>query len=97
MAGTPRFKVYAADGEYRAAFKYPEDAAALIAMLGDGSTIRDGHDRRDIAWNEGREAQPASESYDYVEQVVRERTSPEAIAARMVADRDRREAERGRG
>ena len=34
MASAPPFKVYTADGEYVASFKYPEDAAALVALRG---------------------------------------------------------------
>lgn len=72
MAASPRWKVYSADIEYRAACKYVEDAAALVAMLGDGATIRAGHRR--IVWTEGQEAQPAAESYDFVYSVVHKRT-----------------------
>ena len=71
MAGAPRFKVYNASGEYVAATKFAEDAAALLAgCYGDGATIRDGHRKRDVVWAEGEESQPAGESYDYVAEVV---------------------------
>jgi hypothetical protein len=69
MAASPRFKVYSASGEYIAACKFPEAAAAIIAAIGyDGWTIRDGHRR--IVWLEGTETQSASESYDNVAYVV---------------------------
>lgn len=42
MAASPDFKVYHRN-EYRAACKYVEDAAALVAVLGDGAQIRYGH------------------------------------------------------
>lgn len=64
MASTPRFKVYDADNVYQAACKHPEEAAALVALLGPGSSIRDGHTKADIVWLEGEEASPAGDSYD---------------------------------
>ena len=66
MANAPRFKVYTPDGEYVASCKHAEDAAALVALYGDGATIRAGHSRRDILWHEGFQGQPAAESYDFV-------------------------------
>lgn len=76
MAASPRWKVYL-DGEYRASCRYPEDAAMLVACLGDGAQIRDGHAARSIVWNEGAEEQPAGESYDYVAAMVWHRTGAE--------------------
>lgn len=73
MAATPRYKVYTAGGEYVAACKYPEDAAAILAMRGDGATIRDGHAKSDIVWTEGVDGQ-AGESYDQVAESVYTRT-----------------------
>jgi hypothetical protein len=63
MAASPDWKVYLGS-EYRAAFKYAEDAAALLALLGTGATLRHGH--RTIVWREGEEEHPAAESYDAV-------------------------------
>lgn len=37
MAGSPRFKVYSASGEYVASCKYPDIAAAVVSLLGAGS------------------------------------------------------------
>ena len=77
MASSPRYKVYvlrtvAGDGsgaveEYVASCKYAEDAAALVAVLGEGATIRFGHGP--VLWAEGREDQSAGESYDHVREV----------------------------
>lgn len=67
-------KIYNATGNYIASCVHPEDAAALIALHGNGSTIRNGHARKNALWVEGSEVQPAGESYDYVAQVVAERT-----------------------
>jgi hypothetical protein len=73
MAGTPKFKIFNPSGEYVAACKYPEDAAALVDLYGAGSTIRDGHSKADVVWTEGKETQPASESYDFVGTTVEDR------------------------
>lgn len=70
MAASPALKVYMG-AEYRASCKYPEDAAALVAFLGAGSTIRLGHTLK--AWREGHEDQSASESYDYVAETIARR------------------------
>jgi hypothetical protein len=66
MACSPRFKVFNAGGDYRAAFKDLSEAAAFVAILGAGAEIRAGHARRTVLWREGSEQHPASESYDNV-------------------------------
>ena len=67
MAGSPDWKIYTREGEYIASAKYPEDAAAIVAMRGEGTTIRYGHNKRDIVWTEGQGADgEAGESYDAV-------------------------------
>jgi hypothetical protein len=43
MANSPRWKVYDHTGQYIASTKFIEDAAAVVALRGDGSQIRDGH------------------------------------------------------
>lgn len=90
MAGSPNFKVYF-QKEYIAACKHVEDAAALVAFRGVGSTIRFGHRVSDIVWTEGSESQDAHESYDHVAELVQKR-----IATRYAAARESRriEAER---
>jgi hypothetical protein len=70
MASAPQFKVYKGK-EYIAACKYAEDAAVLVAASPDEMTIRHGHTW--IVWTEGKEAQPASESYDFVANTVNAR------------------------
>lgn len=79
MAGTPVFKVYDAQGVYQAACKEIEAAAALMTFYGEGATIRNGHSR--IVWAEGKETQPAGESYDYVYLKVRTRITNYAAAS----------------
>lgn len=71
MAASPRWKVYS-QNLYIASCHYIEDAAALVALHGQGTTIRDGHRR--IVWTEGEESLPASESYDHVLDMVYKRT-----------------------
>ena len=76
MASSPDFKIYAASGRtnasrYRGCMKTPEEAAIVVAALGDGTTIRYAHGW--IVWREGSEAQSAAEDYGYVAEVVHER------------------------
>jgi hypothetical protein len=70
MNASPKLKIYSASGEYLASCKYGEDAAALVAVLGDGTTIRYGYSRQNIVWTEGKETQPAGESYDFVAKTI---------------------------
>lgn len=62
MASIPRFKIYR-DGEYIAAVKYLEDAAAIAGMT-IGTEVRDGHTKRDIIFTEGKEKVLAADSWD---------------------------------
>ena len=64
------YKVYSPDGEFIAACKYPEDAAAVVALQNSG-TVRWRH--RKIIWREGKEECFASESYDGAAQIMRSR------------------------
>lgn len=70
MAQSPQYKIYY-DGTYHGALKFAEDAAALVAVLGDGAQIRFGH--KLIVWREGDEQISAHESYDIVADTVRDR------------------------
>lgn len=65
MANAPQFKVYTADNEYIAACKHPGDAAAILALHGEGASIRRGHAKRDTLWVEGEDGW-AGESFDEV-------------------------------
>jgi hypothetical protein len=97
MAASPKWKVYSADGEYRAAVKYPEDAAALVDFLGEGATIRASHDKRWTVWTEGKDGR-ASESYDQVASTVADNEDAAAVAAvqRMIRERDKKAQEAGK-
>ena len=72
MARTPYYKVYDANGDYRASTKHPAEAAAVITLLGKGATIR-ASDHKRILWHEGQEEDTASNSYDFVTQTVYQR------------------------
>lgn len=67
MPGSPRFKVYDADGSYQGSTKEPEAAAPLVSFYGEGATIRDGH--KTVVWTEGVDGN-AAESYDQVAMLV---------------------------
>jgi diaminopimelate epimerase len=71
MTGSPKWKVYDADGNYEAACKSGEVAASVVALLGDGAVIKADH--RLIVWREGKEEISAAESYDTVARVIAER------------------------
>jgi len=79
---TPVLKLYRG-GEYIGSMKHAEDAAML--MQNDGDEIRYGHDV--TVWAEGKEDQPAAESYDHVAEVVAKRINDHQYECRKrVAD-----------
>jgi len=79
MAASPQFKVHNPAGTYIAACKHIEDAAALVAMYGNGATIK----MRGLGtlWHEGKEKHPAGESFDFVVTVVSKRRYDKSLAA----------------
>lgn len=68
MAATPKWKVYR-NGEYVAACKYAEDAAALVAV--SGGVVKHGHSL--VVWREGEEDFAAGESYDAAAELMEKR------------------------
>ena len=70
MAGSPLWKLYRGR-EYVGCMKDAEDAAAMVAILGAGATVRWYHSL--IVWTEGEETQSAAESYDAAAEVMSER------------------------
>jgi hypothetical protein len=64
------FEVADKDGAVKAATAHPEEAACLVALLGNGATI---HYRALRLWTEGKEDQQAGDSYDHVAEVCRNR------------------------
>ncbi len=79
MASAPPFKLFNPGGEYLGSLKYVEDAAAMVAILGDGATVRNGHAKRDTIYTQGADGD-AGESYDVAGELMRSR-----IAARRHA------------
>lgn len=69
MSGSPLLKIYR-DGEYVAACKYYEDAAAVCGM---GGNARVKWDHGKIIWTEGREEISAADSWDQAGAIMRER------------------------
>lgn len=70
MGASPGWKVFTARGEYEAACKSAETAAAVVSMLGEGATIRAGHAKRLTVWTEGADADGiAADSYDETAEV----------------------------
>ena len=69
MAASLRWKIYTRENQYIASCRYLATAAALMAFLGDGATIRDGHTKRHTVYTEGISGN-AAESYDYVVEYV---------------------------
>lgn len=64
------FSIYSEYGELMAKTKYAEDAASVVAFLGEGSTIKVG---KQSVWFEGDEEFPASDSYDGVAAIITKR------------------------
>lgn len=69
MGASPKYKIYRGK-EYVASVKYLEDAAALVAITGEG-TVR--LDPSRIIWTEGNEAFSAGDSFDEAALVMRNR------------------------
>lgn len=63
MARSLDFKIYDSDGIYQASCRHATDAAAVVAIQGDGATVRFRHRKR--IWTEGENADGyAGDSYD---------------------------------
>lgn len=86
--GSPKYKIYDADGVYQASCKEAEAAAALVASIYSGGTVRFDHSKKSIVWTEGSEDFSASESYDGAAMVMFERER-EIQAATYAAFRKR--------
>ena len=79
MPGSPKFKVYRT-GEYIAACKYAEDAAALVAAAPTGCLVK--YEHKLVVWTEGAERIEAADSFDEAGAIMRERIAGAAFAAR---------------
>ena len=65
-----QWSIHNADGDLMAITKHAEDAAAFVALIGDGATVRNGGK---VLWTEGAEDIPAAESYDAAASTILER------------------------
>ena len=74
-----RFHVFNVDCAPIAVCMHAEDAAAMVALLGDGACIADPNGS--ILWYEGSEEIPAVESYDRVREIMHGRMSRRAERA----------------
>lgn len=72
-------KVYDTSGNFLASCVDAGSAAAVVSLAGEGATIRNGHAKKNVIWAEGKEAQPAAESYDFVAKKIHERTNLEFL------------------
>lgn len=73
------WKVYNPEGDHVAYCKYAEDAAALVAFYGNGASISHSSASAKL-WREGKESQPASESFDHVACIVHDRLRARQLA-----------------
>jgi len=69
MASAPQWKIFNPAGEYVAATKFAEDAAAVVGLYGDGAQIRLGHAKRYTVWTDGVDGS-AGDSYDACAEVL---------------------------
>lgn len=67
-------KIYTPCGRYIASCNDAAAAAVLMAFYGNGAEIRNGHATKNAIWREGKESQSAAESYDFVTNVIYDRT-----------------------
>jgi len=76
MAGSPKYKVFNADGVYQAACKEPEAAVVIADWYGTGATIR--WDHAFTLWTVGTDK---SDSYDAAVAVMNERLHARHVRA----------------
>lgn len=67
---TPELKIYNADGEYTAACRHAEDAAAIVSLFGRNAKVKWHHVR--TIWTEGVDG-VAADSYDLAAARMHER------------------------
>lgn len=68
---------------YQAAVKDTTLAAALVSLLGEGATVRDGHAKRETVWHEGEENILAGESYDIAADTMNGRINRREVFNRL--------------
>lgn len=67
--GTPRIKVFDAQGQYQASTHDYAAAACLMGLYGEGATVRLGHSKRDVIWTESKDGSVA-ENFDLLAEVI---------------------------
>lgn len=73
-----RYQIFRKGGEEMARTKYAEDAAAMVAHLGEGTTVKVGGS---VVWVEGNEKVHAWESYDEAAAVMDRRANGPAVGS----------------
>lgn len=73
------FHVFDTAGRLQASTRRTEEAALVVAFLGDGAEVRTGRGRGRVIWREGAESQPAGESYDFAASTMNARATPGAV------------------
>lgn len=73
MRSLPHWKVHSPTGTYEGEAVFGELAAAMVAVLGDGSTVRTAGGQ--VVWREGAEEYSAAESYDNAAETMRYRAT----------------------
>lgn len=76
-----QWKIHSETGTYEGEAVFGELAAAMVAVLGDGSTVRTAGGQ--VVWREGAEEFSAGESYDNAAETFRERALSGAPAPDM--------------
>lgn len=76
------FAVHNNQGDRVALIKHAEDAAAFVAIQGDGATVR--HNGR-VVWSEGSETESAGESYDGAATIMHKRARAGVSRFRLCA------------
>jgi len=71
---TTHWLVYTDRGTFEAATVYAEMAAAMVAVLGEGATVRPRMEPDHVVWREGAEEMSAGDSYDTAALTMQERT-----------------------
>lgn len=67
------FKVIDFEGDIRAQTVFAEDAASMVAFLGDGATVEQIGRKGVVLWREGSETESASESFDLAAKTIHDR------------------------
>lgn len=67
--GTPRIKVFDAQGQYQASAHDYAAAACLMGLYGEGATVRLGHSKKDVIWTEGKDGS-AADNFDVLAEVI---------------------------